>query len=386
MRLMVILILTLALTVLVALFPEVAEQEMRIEAFGWLLETKQGAFIILLLLGLGLIWAVQRLLAATLSGPGHLWHMLRTGGRKRREVQLRDSIGKLIDMRQEITARDIGKAHGFIPDWGLSLLHTLATPAIEQEPPAPGQSALQTALAARIATDPHARPRPDTATCKAHLEAWLKASPGAPLAIARLADVAEAKADWPALVRLLEEAWQKGGEAATNIKPRLAHAYLEMAMQHAGENPEEAAASLRKAYRLQPDSTEVLLALGKAYIARNDERAASNLWTSHLETHDDAIIAEALFGILRKDAMRAYRRLEKEEELDPSRLWLRAQLARAAKLTGLAEDQMDFLLEKHPGTLAWRTRGDWHAEGGDWQQACHCYQQALKLDKRDRMR
>lgn len=385
MRLIIVLILTLAMTALIALFPEIAEREMRIEAFGWLLETRQGAFIVLLLLGLGLIWALQRLLAAAFSGPEHLWHIFRAGGRKRREAQLRDSISKLIDMRQEITARDIKKAHGIIPEWGLSLLQILATPAIKQEPPAAGQGDLQTALTARIITDPHARPKPDITTCKAHLEAWLKASPDAPLAIARLPDVAEAEADWPALVQLLENAWQKGGNAAASIKPRLARAYLEMARQHTDKNPEDAIASLRKAYRLLPDSTEVLLTLGNAYLAKNDERAAGNLWGVYLETHDDACIAETLFDVLKKDPMRAYRKLEKEEELNPSRLWLRVQLAHAAKLTGLAQDHMDILLEKHPSSMAWRTRGDWYAEENDWQQACHCYQQALKLDKRDQM-
>jgi len=378
MRLVIILILTLALTALIALFPEIAEQKMRIDAFGWLLETKQGAFIVVLLLGLGVVWFIQRLMAAAWSGPGQLWHMLRAGGRKRREAKLRENIGKLIDMRPEITARDIGRAHGIIPEWGLSLLRILATPAIEQEPPAPGQSALQTALTARMVTDPHAQPGLDTATCKLHLEAWLKASPNAPLAIARLPGVAEAEADWPALVKLLETAWQKGGSAAVNIKPRLARAYMELASEQAIENPDDAVTSLRKAYRLLPDSTEILLALGKAYIAKKDERAASSLWNTHLEKHDDPCIATALFELLKKDAMRAYRKLEKEEEPNPSRLWLRVQLARTAKLTGLAEDHMEILLEKHPSSLAWRTRGDWHAEDGNWQQAGHCYQQALK--------
>ncbi len=385
MRLMLILILVLALTVLIALFPEVAEQDMRIEAFGWMLETKQGAFIVLLLLVLGCIWVVQRLLAAALSGPNHLWRAIRIGGRKRREAQLKDNIAKLIDMRQGVSARSIGKAHGIVPDWGLTLLRTLATPAIDQAPPSLDQDVLQTALAARIVTDPHARPRPDAATRKAHLEAWLKVHPNAPLAIARLPDVAEAEADWPKLVQMLEAAWEKGGEAAEDIKPRLAHACIELARMQAEERPDEAIASLRKAYQLQPDAANIVLALGRAYLVKDDVRAASKLWNTYLEQHDDMDVAEALFAILEKDAMRAYRRLEKAESLNPSRLWLRAQCAHAAGLAGLAEEHMAQLLEQHPGREAWKTRGDWYAAEKNWQEASRCYQQALALDKPGKM-
>ncbi len=380
MRLAIILILTLALATVLALFPGVADQEMRIEAFGWLLETKQGAFIVVGLLALCAIWLIQRILAALLSGPGQLWRVLRTGGRKRRELALRENIRKLIDMRQELTARNLKKAQGVIPDWSLSLLRILATPAAEQEPPSADRDALQTALAARVATDPQAKPKPDTATRKAHLDAWLKASPGAPLAIARLPDVAEEEADWAVLVRFLEDAWKKGDRAAASIKPRLAHAYLKLASQQQRENSEDAIASLRKAHRLSSDSTEALLALGNAYIAKNDERAARSLWFTHLGKHDDAVIAQALFGLLKHDAMRAYRKLETEDGLNPACLWLRVQLAHAAELTGLAHDHMASLLEKHPSTLAWSTLGDWHAEDNNWQEACRCYRQALELD------
>ena len=377
MRLFLLLLLTLALTTLIALFPEVAEQQMRIEAFGWMLEAKQGAFIVLLLLVLGVIWAIQRLLTAALSGPGHLWRAIRIGGRKRREAQLKDNIARLIDMRQGVSARSIGKARGIVPDWGLALLRTLATPAIDQPPPASDRDALQTALAARIVTDPLARPRPDVATRKAHLEAWLKASPDAPLAITRLPDIAEDEADWPKLVRMLEAAWEKGGEATADIKPRLAHAYVELARTQAGERPDEAIASLRKAYQLQPDAANIVLELGKAHVARDDVRAARKLWHTYLEQHDNEQVAEALFAILKPDAMRAYRKLEKEQSLHASLLWLRAQLARAAGLDGLAEEHMSRLLEQHPGSLAWKTRGDWYAAEELWQEASRCYRQAL---------
>ncbi len=376
MRLFLLLLLTLALTMLIALFPEVAKQQMRIEAFGWMLEAKQGAFIVLLLLVLGAIWAVQRLLAAALSGPGHLWRAIRIGGRKRREAQLRDNIARLIDMRQ-VSARSIGKARGIVPDWGLALLRTLATPASDQPRPAADRDALQTALAARIVTDPLARPRPDAATRKAHLEAWLRASPNAPLAIARLPDVAEAEADWPGLVRMLEAAWEKGGEAAADIKPRLAHAYVALARTQAEHKPDDAIASLRKAYQLQPDDVGIVLALGRAHVARDDVRAAQKLWQTYLEQHDNEEVAEALFTILKPDAMRAYRKLEREHALHASLLWLRAQLARAAGLDGLAEEHMSQLLEQHPGSLAWKTRGDWYAAEEHWQEASRCYRQAL---------
>lgn len=380
MRLVIILILALALTAGLALFPEIAQEQMRIEAFGWMLEMTQGAFIVVGLLALCAIWIVQRFFAALLSGPGQLWRVLRSGSRKRREMTLREGIRKLIDMRQELTAKNLKKAQGVIPDWSLSLLRILATPAAEQEAPGTNKEALEIALAARIATDPHAKPKPDSVTRKAHLDAWLEASPGAPLAIARLPDVAEAEADWAALVRLLEDAWKKGDRAAASIKPRLAHAYLELARQQKREGSGDTIESLRKAHRLLPDSTEVLLALGKAYLAKNDDRAGRNLWLTHLEKHDDAVIAAACFDLLKSDAMRGYRKLEAESGLNPAQLWLRAQLAHAAKLTGLAHDHMTSLLEKHPSPLAWRTLGDWQVEESNWQEACRCYQQALTLD------
>ena len=380
MRLVIILILALALTAVLALFPEIAQEQMRIEAFGWMLEMTQGAFIVVGLLALCAIWIVQRILAALLSGPGQLWRVLRSGSRKRREMGLRENVKKLIDMRHELTAKSLKKAQGVIPDWSLSLLRILATPPAEQETPGTNQDALEVALAARIVTDPQAKPRPDSATRKVHLDAWLEASPGAPLAIARLPDVAEAEADWSALVRLLEEAWKKGDRAAATIKPRLAHAYLELARKQEQEGSGDTIDSLRKAHRLLSDSTEVLLALGKVYLAKSDLRAARSLWLTHLEKHDDAVIAEACFDLLKPDAMRGYRKLEAEDGLNPAQLWLRAQLAHAAKLTGLAHDHMTALLEKHPSSLAWRTLGDWQTEESNWQEASRCYQQALTLD------
>lgn len=373
MRVFILLVLTLGIAILLALFPEAAQEELRIEAFGWILETQQGTFVLALLLLLVLLWAVRHLVGALLAGPSHVWQALRLGGKKRRETHLREGLAQLIDMRRDLGAKAFRKSSGILPDWGTALLRTLTKPAAEQVL-ADGDP-LNIALAARIVTNPDARPRPDVAKRKAALEAWLRVHPGAPLAYARLIDLAEEEGDWHALVELLEQAWEKGEQSAASVKPRLARAYA--ALAH--EEPTQALEYLRKAHRMLPHDKDIVLALGRAQLANEDDRAARQLWSAHLEQHDDADVAAALFDLLSKDPLKAYRRMDKEDtrRMNAASQWLRAQLAHAADLTGLANEHMQTLIEQHASALAWRTRGDWHADKGEWQQAAHCYRQAL---------
>jgi len=378
MRTMIMLTLALALAGVLALFPHVADQTLKIEAFGWMFETRQGPFILLLLLLLGLSWMLRRIISAILAGPGQVWQVLRSGGRKRREARLRDGLTQLIDMRGDLGARAFRKTRGIVPVWGNALLRNLATPAGDHALPARDADALLTAMNARIVTDPAATPKPDLATRKTHLEAWLNVHPGAPLALQRRIDLAEEEEDWAALTRLLEEVWKRGGRSAASIRPRLAAAYMALA-ETQGDHALE---YLRKAHRLTPEDGNILLALGKILIEHGDVQACRKLWSAHLETHDDDTIAIALYEILRTDALKTYRKLEKvnDAKMSPARAWLRAQLAHDADLGGLATEHMQELIKTHPSPLAWKTFGDWHAEAADWVQAARCYQKALEFD------
>ncbi len=378
MRIVIMLTLALALAGVLALFPHVADQPLKIEAFGWLFESQQGPFILLLLLLLGLFWMLRRILTAILAGPGQVWQVLRSGGRKRREAHLRDGLAELIDMRGDLGAKAFRKTRGIVPAWGRALLRVFTTSVDNHAMPSTDDDALLTALRSRMVTDPTARPKPDIAVRKVHLEAWLNVHPGAPLALERKIGMAEEEEDWATLARLLENVWKKGGRSAASIRPRLAAAYIALATAQ----PDHALEYLRKAHRLMPEEGGVLLALGKTLIEQGDVQASRKLWSTYLETYDDEAVALALYELLRTDALRAYRKLEKasDAKMPPARAWLRAQLAHDADLGGLAIDHLQELIKSHPGPLAWKTFGDWHAEKADWVQAAHCYQKALGRD------
>ncbi len=378
MRIVIMLTLALALAGVLALFPHVADQPLRIEAFGWLFESRQGPFILLLLLLLGLFWMLRRLLAALVAGPGQVWQVLRSGGRKRREARLRDGLTELIDMRGDLGAKVFRKTRGVVPAWICDLLRALTTQAANHTAPSPDSDALLTALRARMVTDPSASPTPDMVTRKAHLDAWLHVHPGAPLALKRKMDMAEEEKDWPTLIRLLEDMWKKGGRSAASIRPRLASAYMALAEAQ----PDHALEYLRKAHRLVPENGAVVLSLGKTLIEQDDAKTCCKLWSTHLETYNDETLAIALHEHLRTDALKAYRKLEKTNttKMPPARAWLRATLAHDADMGALARDHLQALIKSHPSALAWKTFGDWHAEKADWVQAAHCYQKALERD------
>jgi len=374
MRIFALLLLAIAIVVMFTLFPEIVSQHVRLEAFGWVFETRQGAFITALLLLLLLLWLLQRVISAIFAGPGQLWRTLRMGSKKRREQRLREGVADLLDMRGDQGKRAFGKSRGVIPEWTASLLKTLTLPANEQPAPDGEGDPLNIAMAARIATDPNVPSKPDAATRKAHLEAWLNVHPEAPLAISRLAALAEDEGDWARAVELLEESWKQGQRSAASIKPRLAQAYIELA----SEDRENRQSYLRKAHRLAPDSSEVILALGKAQIKAKKGSDAEKLWLSYLEQHNDFNIAAALLKLLKKEALQAFRKLDKRDAAttyQPAMRWLQASLAHAADLTGLAVEIIDQLLEKESAPEVLRTRAEWHREAGECEQAADYYRQ-----------
>ncbi|MDX8404418.1 MAG: hypothetical protein R8K54_08435 [Mariprofundaceae bacterium] len=381
MRLFILLLLALGLATLFTLFPDIVNQTFRLEAFGWVFETRQGAFITALIILLTLLWMIQRVLAAIIAGPGQLWRTLRMGGKKRREQRLREGIADMLDMRGDLGSRAFRKSRGTVPDWGAVLLKTLATPASEQPLPDSDNAPLNTAMAARIATDPDTPSRPDASTRKLHLEAWLAAHPDAPLAISRSASLAEEEHDWKTAVQLLEQLWKQGQQSAASIKPRLAQAYIQLA----GEGSENRQNYLRKAHRLAPDSAAVILALGQANITDKNPDAAEKLWLSYLEKHNDFEVATDLFELLKDDSLQTFRKLDKKnaaETYQPAMRLLQARLAQSAGLAGLADEIMDQLLDENAAPEILRLRADWHADAGEWELATTCYQQLCDKDSK----
>jgi len=371
-RVFALLLITLGIAVVFTLFPEIISQPLRIEAFGWIFETRQGAFITALVILLAFLWLIRRVLSAILAGPGQLWNTLRMGGKKRREQRLREAIADMLDMRGTQNSRVFRRSRGIIPDWGIKLFKTLIRPANEQPLPASNDDPLNIALAARIATDPDAPSRPDASTRKAHLEAWLNAHADAPLAISRLAAVAEEEGDWASAVRLLEQSWKQGQRSAASVKPRLANAYIQLADSDSANRQNH----LRKAHRLAPDSTEVTLALGRAHISDGAKDSAEKLWVDHLEEHDDFTVASALYELLKKEPLPAFRKYDRKNAASsyrPAMRWLQARLAHDAGLDGLASEIIDELATADAAPEVLRFCADCHADAGQWQQAIDYY-------------
>ncbi len=375
MRAAAILILSLALLAFLTIFPDVAGQPLRIEAFGWLFETRQGAFAVALLLLLGLFWLLRLLITALFAGPGQIWSSIRSSSKKSREARLKEALAQMIDMRPAASDKSLKKSRGIIPDWGMKLLSSINHPPTSFSPDDFGDDNLRLALAARLATDPGATKQPDLVTRKSFLQAWLAAHPGAPLAVSRMADIAEEERDWKTLVGLLESTWGKGESSASSIKPRLAKAYVGLA----ANNPSEADTYLKKAFRLLPDSSEVVTALGEHHLRKKDEHSALKLWIAYVYTHNDFIMAERLLTLMKKEAMGFYRRMESEHGKDANAAlrWLLAMLAHEAGLSGLATEHMEKLLDSSPNRQAWQALGDWHMQAGKHDEAARCYQQAL---------
>jgi len=381
MRVILALISVLAISIALIVFPDIADQALRIEAFGWVFETRQGAFIVALLLLLFVLWLMRSLIAALFAGPGVAWRSLRMGSRKRREKNLKEALAQCLDQRGDSGIKALKRSREVLPDWGLDMLRTLATPAgrllspVEQQ----GKDALNIVLAARIATDPHVYPKPELSIRKAHLEAWLAAHPGAPLAVSRRSDLAEEDGDWLRCAEYLEAELKHGHRSAELVHPRLVHVYLELTQQQ----PENATVFLRKAYQLQPENVQVLMAYGRSLITADDAKTAQRLWSGHLERNSSDEVAAALLELQKEDAMRAYRKLEnrKESVMNDAQRWLRAELAHAAHLDGLAFEQMQKLADESASpNAAWQSLGRWYQAVNKHEQAATCFRAACEAN------
>jgi tetratricopeptide (TPR) repeat protein len=376
MRLILLLLFAMVVSVALITFPDIADQTFRIEAFGWLFETRQGAFIVALLVLIFLLWLLQRITGALFAGPGNIWRSLVTGSSKRNEKRLREALAQWLDQRGDLGEKTLKRSRGVLPGWALEMLHTLITPAEDLTMPCADKDPLVAALTARIITDPGVHPKPDLATRKIHLEAWLDVHPDAPLAMSRMADIAEEEEDWPKLVELLESIWKHGHRSSHSLKPRLARGYVALARHQ----PEQVMEYLRKSFRLCPENRDVLIAFGQASAKAGDTKTAGRIWTGYLEQNNDYEVAGLLLGLAKHDVLRIYRNYESrnEGELNHAHRWLRAQLAHEANLDGLAFEQMQALAEQSHSSVAWQSLGDWHLAANDYEKAVFCYQQALK--------
>jgi len=374
MRLTLILITALILTIALSLFPDVASQMLRIEAFGYQFEAPQGAFVVGIIILWVILWLIQRLFSAIVAGPGQLWQTLRMGSKKRREQRLRDGIAQWLNMRGDYGRKAMSKSRGILPDWGIDLLQILSQPAAELDLLANDADKLSIALTARVATDINAKPQADLVIRKAHLEHWLQSYPESPLATIRLADLAIEEQDWHAAIKYLDIVWKQGLRPASVIKPQLAHAWLMLS----NAQPEHVKDYLNKAQRMSPDSPDVILAIGQAYITSKDAKAAEKLWLTYLQKNDDLTLAQACFDILKVDALAAFRRLEKKQG-SPAFQWLHARLAYEGNLVGLADEALTKLLSKHPRREFWQTQAEWHMSKHEWEKATMAYQASLKV-------
>jgi lipopolysaccharide biosynthesis regulator YciM len=275
-------------------------------------------------------------------------------------------------MRGDYGKRTFKKTRGIIPEWASQLLLIATIPNTEQNLASPDEDKLAIALAARIATDPNTKPNPDIATRKAHLEAWLQAYPNAPLALMRMADLAVEEEDWANAVKRLENIWKQGYRSAARAKPQLAQAWLERAKQE----PQHAMEHLRKAYRMNPSDTCVAISLGQAHIQANNPKAASKFWLAHLSRHDDLQVAQACFELLQGNALKAFQKLEHEQG-NMAMQWLKAKLAHAGNLDGLADEILSKLITEHPCREFWHTQAQWFTEKQQWDDAKKAYEKAL---------
>ena len=123
-----------------------------------------------------------------------------------------------------------------------------------------------------------------------------------------------------------------------------------------------------------------MLAYGHGLIAGDDVKTAQRLWSGHLERISSYAVAASLLAIHQDDAMRAYRKLEgkKESAVNHAQRWLRAELAHAAHLDGLAFEQMQKLADESANKAAWQSLGRWYQAVNKYEQSAACFRAACE--------
>ncbi|MDQ6993652.1 MAG: heme biosynthesis HemY N-terminal domain-containing protein [Mariprofundus sp.] len=378
MRLIFFLMLALMIAITLVVFPDQANQMLRLQALGWVFETKQGTFIVVLFLLLMVAWLLRTLIRTLFSGSGQLWSSLRMGSEKRRQRRLQETVTSWLNGNGALNMRLLKSSKQVLPEWVLDLLAVLATPADKLGAPDQKRAPLLTILMARTISSPTVMPKVDIALRKAHLKAWLAISPDAALAKARMADIAEEEGDWQARISFLEHNWQKTGQPADDSKQSLKRAYQKLAETDANQ----ALLLLRKAYRLDPADSAVVLAYGLAQLREGESQNTILLWMNYLEQHDSIVVAAELLTLLKQhNPLKVYRKLERKNgaEISLALRWLRSELAHFSKLDGLAYEQMQLLADEDKYAPAWESMANWHHSAGEYKQASVCFKQALRL-------
>ena len=374
-RIIIVLLCIAAVFISLLVSPELANQRVRIEILGWLFETRTAMFILLLIFALGGLWLLQKLFDLSVNSPKQLWNNLRSGSRKRRELRLQEAMDTWIDEGEGHSRKLLKRSKGIVPQWlHEALLIWWDKP--EHHPPIHDEkdSPQIIALKARLATEP-GQQHLSAEHRQQYLDAWLHVHPGASLALERKADLLGETGDYAEQVRLLEDLFQRKKQVH-HIKQKLA-----VALQHLAKQDEaNALAHLRKAHRLYPEHTDILLSLVQALQASGDHQSARRLLLDELKQHDDMRLAQAALAALEQEPLQAFKKMDKPVyQKNRAGTWLRMQLAHKAGLTGIADDSLHGLLSQHESADLWQLRGDWHAEKEQWQQAAEAYQKANQL-------
>ncbi len=376
-RIVLALLLIIAVFVGLVLFPEITNQAVRIEIFGWLFETRTGMFILLLLFLFSTLWLIQKVLDLSVNSPKQLWSNLRSGNKKRREERLQEALATWIDEGDGSSQKLLKRSKGIVPDWlHDALLIWWDKPNAHAKINDEKDSPLSIALRARLATDPENRPLFSLSERQQYLDTWLAVHPAAPLAVQRKAELLGELGSYAEQVALFEELWEKK-KNVTAIKPLFATALRCLAAQD--ENNK--LAHLRKANRINPNDAGIIIDLASALQDAGDTQSASRLLLDYLEQHDDMNIAEKAFAVLSDEPLAHFRTVDKPNfKKTAAGNWLRSSLAHKAELVGIAEDGLTTLLENHPSAKLWLMRGDWFAEAGQWEKAAHAYKKAQSLN------
>ena len=376
MPIMLWLMLGLAATMMLTLFPEVASQTLRIEAFGWVFETRQGAFVIALLALLLVAHVLTWLLRIIMHGPGHAWRSLSLSSRRREEKRLQQALADCINMQHDCGRKALQRKWRMLPRWLAALLATLPIPPHEQRLKQDGDFPLRIALAARIASEPDADPKPDLALKKVLVQAWSKAYPKSPLARLRMAETLQEEGSWREAVDIWELLRREKHLSQQAAALRLVPAYCRLA----DLEPEKRAMWLQKAYELAPHDEQLAIALGRAWLEQGEEAQATRLWMRFIEKHAGMHVAAALLDKWRAEALAHYRRLERvrSKEANAAMLWLKAELAQAAGLDGLADEHIRTLIERHACKEGWQSLARWQMQKGDFRQACESFSKAIE--------
>ena len=367
--------LGLVLAALFALYPSFAEETFRLQAFGWVLETRQGPLLIALVALAFVVRLVRNLLGALWQGPGRFWGAWRAGTARRREQKLREAIEAWINHGRPLPARLFAREHAHAPAWLLSVFAALTTPGSDARLPEDDEAdPLLVAATARAISDPEQPHAPDPIVRRKALEAWLARYPDALIAHERLAALAEETGDWALAERELAWLQEHGAHIYARLAPRLVRAWVELAKD---KDAAHARRMLERVLRIAPDHEEAALKLADLLVQQGDAARARTLLEELLEKRPSFAAARRLLALMPQPE-KAWKRWAKRpvQALNPAQAWFAAMLARRAGLAEVARARMQKLAEKGVPE-AWASLARWAEEEGRADEALSCYRQAL---------